>query len=112
VPSRTTEIRHALAAAVAEIAPDARAFSAGVKYDGGGEQEFALRVLVGDPDDEATLERLDAMLDDQGEQSIKATLEKATFPFSLFVARHRGHQLFPIPGCGSVLGAEWLVRVL
>jgi hypothetical protein len=112
--SRTTEIRHALAAAVATIAPEARAFAAGRKYDGQGKQSFALRVLVGDPGDEVTIERLDRMLDDDGEESIKAALNAAPtlggIVETLWVVQHRGHQLFPVAG-GVVLGAEWTVDV-
>jgi hypothetical protein len=111
--SRTTDIRCALAAAVEEIAPEARAFSAGSKYAEGTET-FALRVLVGDPEDEATIERLDAMLDDDGELSIRAALDAdptlGGAVASLFVARHSGHRIFPTPA-GPVLGAEWSVDV-
>jgi hypothetical protein len=111
--SRTTDIRRALVAAVAAIAPQAEAFSAGAKYAEGVES-FALRIPLGDPEDEATIERLDAMLDDDGELSIRAALDAdptlGGAVNSLFVARHSGHRIFPTPA-GPVLGAEWLVDV-
>lgn len=111
--SRTTEIRKALEAAVAAIAPDARAMSAGTKYDEGKEQ-FTLRVLVGDPEDESLVEALDEMLDDEGPRSIKAALERdielGGAVNSLWVARHGGHRLYPL-GQSPVLGAEWLIDV-
>src|ERR1700744_809691 len=108
---RTTDIRHALVAAISEVAPDARAFSGGAKYDGSDRAQFVVRVLVGDPEDEATVERLDEMLDETGDRSIKALLSAATDPVigALRVVRHSGHRLFPVPGGGIVLGAEWTV---
>jgi hypothetical protein len=111
--SATTEVRHALAAAVAEIAP-AVVIAAGKKYDE-PKRQFALRIVVGDPSDETVIEQLDEMLDDEGPRSVKATLDAANFGGainSLWVARNSGHRLFPAPGAAPVLGAEWLVDVL
>lgn len=113
--SRTTDIRHALTAAVRSVAPDARAFSAGAKFDGDGGSQFVIRVLVGDPEDEASIERLDEMLDGSGERSIKTVLsDEPTLGGvveTLRVVRHGGHRLFPVPGGGFVLGAEWTVDI-
>lgn len=111
--SRTTEIRQALEAAVAEITTDARAMSAGTKYDEGVEQ-FSLRVLLGDPEDSELVERLDEMLDNEGERSIRVALEDdpdlGGALNSLYVVRHSGHRLYPV-GQSLVLGAEWLINV-
>lgn len=113
--SATTDIRRALAAAVAAIAPDAVALSAGQRYDD-PKRQFALRITVGSPTDEAVIERLDAMLDDDGDLSVKAALERADGAgafSSLWVARNGGHRLFPGPTPGEpLLGAEWLIDVL
>ena len=111
--SRTRDIREALQAAVATIAPTSMALSAGMKYADGAES-FALRVLVGDPEDAAVMEKVDEMLDNDGALSIKAALEADPFldgaVNSLYVARHSGHRLFQTPA-GQVLGAEWVIDV-
>jgi hypothetical protein len=113
--SATTDIRRALAAAVDEIAPDAVVFSAGQRYDE-PKRAFSLRATVGSPTDEAAIERLDQMLDDDGDLSVKAALERAAGGVafsSLWVARNSGHRLFPGPSPAEpLLGAEWLIDVL
>jgi hypothetical protein len=113
--SATTDIRRALAAAVAEIAPNAVVLSAGQRYDE-PKRQFSLRIVCGSPTDEAAIERLDAMLDDAGDLSVKAALERADTAgafSSLWVARNSGHRLFPGPSPAEpLLGAEWLVDVL
>lgn len=113
--SATTDIRRALAAAVAYIAPDAVVMAAGKSYDD-PKQRFALRIVAGSPTDEAAIERLDGMLDDDGDLSVKAALEQADPQGAfggLWVARNSGHRLFPGPSPAEpLLGAEWLIDVL
>ncbi len=113
--SATTDIRRALAAAVADIAPQAVVLAGEKRYDD-PKRKFALRITVGSPTDEEAVGRLDQMLDDDGELSIKAALELAdpqgAFS-SLWVARNSGHRLFPGPSPAEpLLGAEWTVHVL
>jgi hypothetical protein len=114
--SATTDIRRALAAAVAEIAPDAVVLSAGQRYEE-PKRQFSLRIVAGPPTASAAIERLDAMLDDDGDLSVKAALEQFAMTDrvinSLWVARNSGHRLFPGPSPAEpLLGAEWLVDVL
>lgn len=74
---------------------------------------FLVRIYMG-PHTTENEDRLDALLDSEGDESIKERLESADLEGvvrnGLFVSRVSGHQLYKVDD-QTLLGAEWTVDV-
>lgn len=129
------EIREGLAANLSAIAgmqvsaymlsaptpPSAHVFPDETEYDktmGRGHDDWAMlvQVFVGVSSDIGAQQRLDRMIAPAGAESVKEALEAdatlAGVVDDLRVESCSGYRVYPLEGRGSVLGAEWRVKVL
>ena len=109
--SSLTDIREALAAALAAIDAELEVVPAGGKYEEEGER-FVVRLVVGEKSPE-TEARLDLLLG-KGPESLKATLQldptlAGTVSAQALVS-HAGWRLFPQPDGPPLLGSELTVQ--
>jgi hypothetical protein len=100
--SALTDTRRAIKDALSGLSLDVHVATGPGAYP--GEQHFIIRVLVGDPTEENEA-RLDDLLEDEGESSVKTLLHAARFG----VSKHSGHRLYEVAPQKRVLGAEWTV---
>jgi hypothetical protein len=111
--STITEVRKAIAAAVADLADQVSVSAASSEYPGDTDR-YTLHIIVGKQGDESA-ERLDVLLDTDGEESVKATLETdrtlGGAVSDTFVSKHSGYRSYASPA-GALLGAEWTVDVI
>lgn len=105
------QVRAALADALAEIPERIQVSLVGGKYDEGTEK-FAIRILVGEPSEEAE-ERIDELLAPEGPLlsafETDPTLGGAVS--NLAVRSHIGHRAFEQPDETVLMGTELLVEV-
>lgn len=77
--------------------------------------DFTIQAYVAVATDIGSQARLDRLLADDGAESVRAALESDTtlggLCDDLIVVSRTGYTLFAPEGRGSVLGAEWTVRV-
>lgn len=109
-----TQVRRALADLLSDL--DCRVTPAGTDFAtdrGLDTTKYQVRVRVG-LDGETTCERLDLLLDPEGDQSIKQRLEAdrslGGLVSAVQVIKASGYQLFPSPE-GDVLGATFTVQI-
>jgi|ERR1044071_7280091 hypothetical protein len=78
--------------------------------------EFTIQAFVAATNDIGSQKLLDSMLASDGDRSVKAAIESDTTLGGacddLIVTQRTGYQIFVPDGRGTVLGAEWTVRVL
>lgn len=104
------EVREALAAAL-DVPERVQVSLLGGKYDEGFER-FAVRILVGEPSEEAQA-RLDELLEPHGpvltaygsDPSLGGVVQ------NLAVREHRGHRAFEQPDGSVLMGTEVLLEV-
>lgn len=110
--TKLTEVRRALAAALDHLGYTVKTATGDSAYED-PIQAFVVRIVIGEPSDENE-DALDALLEPEGPQSVKATLEAdpALEGFGVYVAKHSGHQLYPVTDSRSLLGAQWTVHTI